>query len=446
MAVQVGPGGAQNSNSILSKTKEQMKAYRNECLHTMSTTPYPRSGPFCNRTFENFICWPDGFPGQMVNVNCPWYIPKTPRAVSDGHAFRQCGTDGSWLWDVETNATWYNLMECFDNSSQHDHFGNIMQLLNDICTVGYSLSLSSLLLASIILLVFRRLHCTRNFIHLNLFASFMLRALSMIWKDAMISQKYRQFWKELSSDQALEHAEVKEDPAICKLTAVLMHYGVTASYCWLLVEGLYLHTLLVMSVVSGARLLRAFVAFGWGTPVLFITPWIVLKYRYENYSCWMQNDNMKFWWIIRLPIMISIVINFFIFMWIISVVISKLRAHQMCRIDIRCRLAKSTLTLIPLLGAHGVVFVFLTEEHAVGTLRYIKLYYELFFASIQGLLVAVLYCFINSEVQAEFRRHWHSWRSERTRNRRSSSVRPLKTTTCNERSQTHGERTDSTDV
>lgn len=85
-----------------------------------------------------------------------------------------------------------------------------------------------------------------------------------------------------------------------------------------------------------------------------------------------------------------------------------------------CRLARSTLTLIPLLGVHEVVFAFVTDEYAQGTLRSAKLFFDLFLGSfqvslhhapplgprvlplttpfLQGLLVAVLYCFLNKEV------------------------------------------------
>ncbi|MEJ1288867.1 hypothetical protein NN561_019903 [Cricetulus griseus] len=97
-----------------------------------------------------------------------------------------------------------------------------------------------------------------------------------------------------------------------------------------------------------------------------------------------------------------------------------------------CRLARSTLTLIPLLGVHEVVFAFVTDEHAQGTLRSTKLFFDLFLSSfqvsprhtpplgpgvlplttlflLQGLLVAVLYCFLNKEVQAEVLGRWRRW-------------------------------------
>ncbi|CAB1350240.1 unnamed protein product, partial [Coregonus sp. 'balchen'] len=81
----------------------------------------------------------------------------------------------------------------------------------------------------------------------------------------------------------------------------------------------------------------------------------------------------------------SLQINFLIFIHIIKILVSKLRAHQMRYSDYKFRLAKSTLTLIPLLGIHLVVFVFVTDESTKATiaLRLTKLFIDLFFTSFQ---------------------------------------------------------------
>ncbi|CAH2224208.1 glucagon-like peptide 1 receptor [Pelobates cultripes] len=134
-----------------------------------------------------------------------------------------------------------------------------------------------------------------------------------------------------------------------------------------------------------------------GVPMLFVIPWGIVKYLYEDDGCWTRNYNMNYWLIIRLPILIAIGVNFVIFIRVICIIISKLQANLMCRTDTKCRLAKSTLTLIPLLGTHEIIFAFITDEHAKGIIRYIKLFFELSFSSFQGLMVAVLYCFINNE-------------------------------------------------
>lgn len=49
------------------------------------------------------------------------------------------------------------------------------------------------------------------------------------------------------------------------------------------------------------------------------------------------------------------------------------------------RLARSTLTLVPLLGVHEVVFAPVTEEQARGALRFAKLGFEIFLSSFQVL-------------------------------------------------------------
>lgn len=196
----------------------------------------------------------------------------------------------------------------------------------------------------------------------------------------------------------------------CRVAAVFMQYGVVANYCWLLVEGVYLHSLLGLATFPERSFFTLYLGIGWGAPMLFVIPWAVVKSLFENIQCWTSNDNMGFWWIPRFPVFLAILINFVIFIRILHILMAKLRAHQMRYTDYKFRLAKSTLTLIPLLGVHEVVFAFVTDEHAQGTLRFAKLFFDLFLSSFQGLLVAVLYCFLNKEVQAELRRCWHRWR------------------------------------
>ncbi|KAM5127039.1 gastric inhibitory polypeptide receptor-like, partial [Mantella aurantiaca] len=140
------------------------------------------------------------------------------------------------------------------------------------------------------------------------------------------------------------------------------------------------------------------------SPVLFVVPWVVVRQLYENTQCWERNDNRSYWWIIRSPILLAVLVNFIIFLRILRILVLKLRANQMRRSDRKYRLAKSTLTLIPLLGIHEAIFNLIPEESAQGRVRYSKLGLELLLSSFHGLLVAVLYCICNKEVQAELRR------------------------------------------
>uniref|UniRef100_A0A8V5GK27 Uncharacterized protein n=1 Tax=Melopsittacus undulatus TaxID=13146 RepID=A0A8V5GK27_MELUD len=189
-------------------------------------------------------------------------------------------------------------------------------------TVGYSLSLLTLVSALLVLTVFRKLHCTRNYIHANLFASFGLRATSVMVKDVLLERRWA-----LGVPAALG----------CRAAQVLMQYCILANHYWFLVEAVYLYKLLIGAVFSEKNYYRLYLYLGWGTPVVFVVPWVAAKYLKENVECWALNENMAYWWIIRIPILLASLINLLIFMRILKVILAKLRANQKGYADYKLR-------------------------------------------------------------------------------------------------------------
>uniref|UniRef100_A0A8C6ZME3 Glucagon receptor-like n=1 Tax=Nothoprocta perdicaria TaxID=30464 RepID=A0A8C6ZME3_NOTPE len=193
-------------------------------------------------------------------------------------------------------------------------------------TVGYSLSLLTLVSALLVLTIFRKLRCTRNYIHANLFASFGLRATSVIVKDALLERH----WAAMSPHG--RHAAIG-----CRAAQVLMQYCILANHYWFLVEAVYLYKLLIGAVFSERNYYRLYLYLGWGTPVVFVVPWMAAKYLKENAECWALNENMAYWWIIRIPILLASLINLLIFMRILKVILAKLRANQKGYADYKLR-------------------------------------------------------------------------------------------------------------
>uniref|UniRef100_G1P1I6 Secretin receptor n=1 Tax=Myotis lucifugus TaxID=59463 RepID=G1P1I6_MYOLU len=372
-----------------------LREERDQCLQELSGERTGDRGtvppaPGCPRLWENMSCWPSSEPGQTVEVECPRFLWMfTGR---NGSMFRNC-TPGGWseIFPRPDLACGVNVNDSFKETDEKRH--EYLLKLKVMYTVGYSSSLVMLLVALSILCSFRRLHCTRNYIHMHLFVSFILRALSNFIKDAVL----------FSDDD--DHCETHR--VGCKLIMVFFQYCILANYAWLLAEGLYLHTLLAVSFFSDRKCLQGCVALGWGSPAIFVASWALTRHFLEDAGCWDINANASVWWVIRGPVILSILL-------IISI---PLETFQECRrrkletqeqagkkIDGYMRLAKSTLLLIPLFGAHYIIFAFSPDDAME-----IQLFFELALGSFQGLVVAVLYCFLNGEVQLEVQKKWRQW-------------------------------------
>ncbi|EMP24499.1 Glucagon-like peptide 1 receptor [Chelonia mydas] len=177
--------------------------------------------------------------------------------VLHGQVYRFCTPEGTWLLKENSTLPWKNISEC--EASDGDAPEEQLLYVSVIYTIGYALSFSALVVATAILLGFRHLHCTRNYIHLNLFTSFILRAVSVFIKDSVVKWMYKTATPEHQWEGLISYQESLS----CRLVFVLMQYCVAANYYWLLVEGMYLYTLLVLSVFSEQRIFRLYLCIGW---------------------------------------------------------------------------------------------------------------------------------------------------------------------------------------
>ncbi|KAJ7427605.1 Parathyroid hormone/parathyroid hormone-related peptide receptor [Willisornis vidua] len=330
--------------------------------------------PSCPPEWDGIICWPRGSPSQEVSVPCPEYIYDFNHK---GHAYRYCSAYGTWAMALSINKTWANYTECalLFSSESRSREKEVFERLHLMYTVGYSVSLVSLIGAVCILSYFKRLHCTRNYIHVHLFTSFICRALSIFVKDVG-----------------------------CKVVVTLFLYFLATNHYWILVEGLYLHSLIFMAFLSNKSYLWVLIIIGWGVPAVFVSIWASVRASLADTQCWdLSAGNMK--WIYQVPILAAIVVNFFLFLNIVRVLASKLWETPTGKLDPRQqKLLKSTLVLMPLFGVHYVVFMAMPYTEVSGVLWQIQMHYEMLFNSSQGFFVAFIYCFCNGEVQAEIKK------------------------------------------
>ncbi|XP_054622138.1 vasoactive intestinal polypeptide receptor 1b isoform X1 [Dunckerocampus dactyliophorus] len=367
----------------------------------------------CQGMWDIVACWPSAHVGEVVTISCPTYFSyfsdqHKGRAINHGFLAWQM----VYLWRLQGNLSkmctadgWAEMhpvdiaLNCGYNVNSTSDDGKFFWQVKIGYTIGHSVSLISLTTAITILCIFRKLHCTRNYIHMHLFVSFILKAIAVFIKDVVLYE-------------VGEVDNCSSGSVGCKAVMVFFQYGIMASFFWLLVEGLYLHALLAVSFFSEKKYFWAYILIGWGGPAIFITAWSVAKAYYNDIGCWdIIETTDVFWWIIKTPILASILMNFILFICIIRILRQKINCPDIGRNESNqySRLAKSTLLLIPLFGINFIVFAFIPEQVKTE----LRLIFDLILGSFQGFVVAVLYCFLNGEVQGEMKRKWRRWHLQR---------------------------------
>uniref|UniRef100_A0A4W3HX15 Vasoactive intestinal polypeptide receptor-like n=1 Tax=Callorhinchus milii TaxID=7868 RepID=A0A4W3HX15_CALMI len=304
----------------------------------------------CRSKWDNVSCWPASAIGEIVVLPCPRFPSLFTRTT--GNISRRCTSEG-WtdLFTSYSAACGYN-----PNNTEPDEA--FLERVKLSYTVGHSLSLIFLTVALFLLCLFRKLHCTRNYIHINLFLSFILKAVSVFVKDAIL------FGSE--TDQC------SPSTTSCKVAIAFFHFSVTANFFWLLAEAVYLHTLMAVSFFIDNEHFGSYFAIAWGkgAPALITLTWSLVMLHYDDVG----GDPARL----------------------------RLRSSSRRAFSSRRRLARSTLFLIPLFGVNYMVFVFV--PHHLNS--YVQLVFDLTLGSFQGSIVATLYCFLNGEVQGELACRW----------------------------------------
>nr|XP_012607561.1 parathyroid hormone 2 receptor isoform X1 [Microcebus murinus] len=382
----------------------------------LNITAQPQEGEGnCFPEWDGLICWPRGTVGKISAVPCPPYIYDFNHK---GVAFRHCNPNGTWDYMHSLNKTWANYSECLHFLQPDISIGKqeFFERLSVMYTVGYSVSFGSLAVAILIIGYFRRLHCTRNYIHMHLFVSFMLRATSIFVKDRVVHAHIGV--KELQSlimqddlQNSFEAPTIDKSQYIgCKIAVVMFIYFLATNYYWILVEGLYLHSLIFVAFFSDTKYLWGFILIGWGFPAAFVAAWAVARAALADARCWeLSAGDIK--WIYQAPILAAIGLNFILFLNTVRVLATKIWETNAVGHDTRKqyrKLAKSTLVLVLVFGVHYIVFVCLPHSFT-GLGWEIRMHCELFFNSFQGFFVSIIYCYCNGEVQAEVKKMWSRW-------------------------------------
>uniref|UniRef100_T1JBA7 G-protein coupled receptors family 2 profile 2 domain-containing protein n=1 Tax=Strigamia maritima TaxID=126957 RepID=T1JBA7_STRMM len=128
--------------------------------------------------------------------------------------------------------------------------------------------------------------------------------------------------------------EQTHSPTICLTVAILLHYFILSSFCWMLVEAIqqYLLFVRVLATYIPRFLLKAMV-FAWGLPLIIVVTVIgidINQYREGHHYCWMKQDALYVSFL--LPVGIIMIINAVVFILVLRGITcgrtSNLRSNQ----------------------------------------------------------------------------------------------------------------------
>lgn len=215
-----------------------------ECYQKIMQDPIQQTeGIYCNRTWDGWLCWNDVAAGTESIQHCPDYFQDFDPSEK---VTKICDQDGNWFRHPLSNRTWTNYTQC--NVNTHEKVKTALNLFY-LTIIGHGLSIASLLISLAIFFYFKSLSCQRITLHKNLFFSFVCNSVVTIIHLTAVA-----------NNQAL----VATNPVSCKVSQFIHLYLMGCNYFWMLCEGIYLHTLIVVAVFAEKQHLMWYYFLGWG--------------------------------------------------------------------------------------------------------------------------------------------------------------------------------------
>ncbi|KAJ8358775.1 hypothetical protein SKAU_G00153000 [Synaphobranchus kaupii] len=295
-----------------------------------------------------------------------------------------CSTDGQWFRHPESNRVWSNYTQCSAHTKEKLQTAYSLYYL---AIVGHGLSVVSLIISLCIFSYFQSLSCQRISLHKNMFLSFILNSVCTVISLSVVAHNQPQ---------------IASDPIGCKVLSFLNFYTLSSNYFWMLCEGIYLHTLIIVAVFAEEQQPGWYFILGWVFPLVPATTHAMARWLFYDDRCWISSETHLLY-IVHGPIYAALLVNLFFLLNIVRVLITKLRVTHCTQSNTYMKAVRATLILVPLLGVQFLLVPWTPEGRLA---RAVYDFIMHIFTHYQGLLVATIFCFCNAEVQTVLKRQW----------------------------------------
>ncbi|XP_069157077.1 uncharacterized protein [Procambarus clarkii] len=355
------------------------------CLHAL-TLPRSAAGSRCPGTWDGWSCFPPTPASTTVSVTCPPYAYKgKPECALE--ARKECLGDGTWARnsrDIEET----NYASC---SQRHYHL-----FIYYWEAAMHTFSLLALCPAIFIIIYYRQLRVQRFYLHLNFFCALLGKAFFNLL-DVLVLRV-----PEYTGTNTL----LDDNTAGCRLLVFLTKMCSLAVWTWMLAESVYLHRLIVAAFRGGGKT-YVYVLIGWVPAVVLGISWAVSRAIVEDYQCWLGDDHSHgadLYLITELPKMIILIVDATLLANMLRVLLTKLRNVNNDTSTATRRAVKATSFLLPMFGLQFFSTIAIPPDTVSCSAMQMYSLVASSLDGLQGLYVALVYCFLNKEVKLQVRR------------------------------------------
>ncbi|VDM93173.1 unnamed protein product, partial [Onchocerca ochengi] len=321
-----------------------------ECIKALernSLPTFPNSSDgslWCNATFDSVLCWPATPANSSITVRCPPLKGLDP----EKNISKWCHSSGRWMGKVEGDFSrphgWTNFTMCFTQeviAMMNKLTNGSLVIAQEVARnarklefVGLGLSLISLLISITIFSYFRRLRVFRNLLHLQLMIAILMVAIIrlILYIDLIFTDRLGPLHINNNDGKTINTMSF-----LCEAMFFMLEYFKTVAFCWMFIEGFYLHNKLVLTVFATDLRIKPYLMVGYGIPLAQTFIWlsvIVLKKQGKIDRCLGSYYLETEFWILDGPRMIELVVNLFFICNVIRVLWTKVsESHNTSELD-----------------------------------------------------------------------------------------------------------------
>ncbi|CAH0725336.1 unnamed protein product, partial [Brenthis ino] len=337
------------------------------CSHFMNG--YTNDENQCSPTFDGWTCWKAQPNGTTASSVCPEFAYSNTGPTCHHYSSKKCHSNASW--ELQTD---YSTCSVTGRLLARYRFH----------VAALAASSAASLPAVFIFFFYRRLRVTRVALHRNLLIAIILRNILV-----MISRSEIHI-DELSNTR---DTAMSRHSAACRALALAERGAANAVFVCMLVEGVYLHRRIV-AVFRHTFSVKWLYGIGAVLGIVPVVAWAATMALVSDHSCWEVYTAPHVQWALDAPRLLVLVVNGALLADVLRVLLTKVRNSENAN---QLSTAKATLFLMPLFGTQ---FMFTAIRPRTSDCGWEQAYYFIAYMmeALQGVLVALLYCYINKEV------------------------------------------------